>query len=199
MLVSYVFKYLLKYLPHVIQVVIALSCRSEDIIEFILTRRSIRQFKPDPVPDEVLLKILNISRFAPSAGNRQPWIFVVVKDGELKEKLASIHPGSSPLLKSPVGIVLACDKNLSPVSYQVDCANATMYVMLAAHALGLGTVWLQTLRNVEEIQKLLELPENYVPVAIVALGYPAEKPQPRPRKPLDEITFLNKYGAKYPL
>jgi len=177
--------------------VITLSCRSEDIIEFLLTRRSIRQFKPDPVPDDLVLKIVDIARFAPSAGNRQPWTFVVVKDRELKDKLASIHSGSSPLLRAPMGIVVACDKNLSPVSYQVDCANATMYVMFAAHALGLGTVWLQTLRNVEDIQKLLDLPENYVPIAIVALGYPAEKPQPRPRRPLEEIAYLNKFGTKY--
>lgn len=174
-----------------------MSCRSEDLLEFLLTRRSIRQFKPDPVPDELLVKILNISRYAPSAGNRQPWVFVVVKDQEVKEKLSSLHAGSSPLIRAPVGVVVACDKNLSSISYQVDCANAAMYIMLAAHALGLGTVWLQTMRNVEAIQKILELPENYVPIAIIALGYPAEKPQPRARKQLEEITYLNKYGSKF--
>ncbi|MCS7099704.1 MAG: nitroreductase family protein, partial [Sulfolobales archaeon] len=124
-------------------------------------------------------------------------IFVVVKDGAMREKLSSIHPGSAPLLRAPVGIVVACDKNSSPISYQVDCANAAMYIMLAAHALGLGTVWLQTLRNVEDIQKVLELPENYVPIAILAIGYPAEKPQPKPRKPLEEMVYLNKYGNRY--
>ncbi|MCX8185115.1 MAG: nitroreductase family protein [Sulfolobales archaeon] len=174
-----------------------MSCRSEDILEFLLTRRSIRQFKLESVPDDVVLKILNASRYAPSAGNRQPWIFVVVKDGKIKEKLAGIHAGSIPLLRAPIGIVVACDKNTSPFSYQVDCANAAVYVMLVAHALGLGTVWIQTLRNIEEIQKTLELPENYVPIAILALGYPAEKPQPRPRKPLEEIVYLDKYGNKY--
>ena len=93
--------------------------------------------------------------------------------------------------------LVACDKNASPVSYQVDCANATMYILLAAHALGLGAVWLQALRNVEDIQKLLNLPENIVPVAIVALGFPAEKPLARPRKPLEEITYVDKFGNKF--
>lgn len=173
-----------------------MSCRVEDLLEFLLTRRSVRQFKPDPVPDDVLLKVLDLARYAPSAGNRQPWVFVVVKDPEVKDKLASLRPGAAPLARAPAGIVVACDKDTSQLSYQVDCACATMYIMLAAHALGLGTVWIQALANTEEIQKLVGLPENYVPVAIVAIGYPAEKPQPRPRKPLEEIAYLNRYGVK---
>jgi nitroreductase len=174
-----------------------MSCRTEELLEFLLTRRSIRQFKPDPIPDETLLKVLDVSRYAPSAGNRQPWVFVVVKDDEVKKKLAEVHRGATPLLGAPIGVVVACDKNASPVSYQVDCANATMYILLAAHALGLGAVWLQALRNVEDIQKLLNLPENIVPVAIVALGFPAEKPLARPRKPLEEITYVDKFGNKF--
>ncbi len=173
-----------------------MSCRVEDLFEFLLTRRSIRHFKPEPVPDDVLLKVLDLARYAPSAGNRQPWVFVVVKDPEVKDKLASLRSGAAPLARAPVGIVVACDRGTSQLSYQVDCACATMYIMLAAHALGLGTVWIQALANTEEIRKLVELPENYVPVAIVAVGYPAEKPQPRPRKPLEEVAYLNRFGVK---
>jgi nitroreductase len=168
----------------------------EDLLEFLLTRRSIRQFKSDPVPDDLILKVLDLARYAPSAGNRQPWVFVVVKDPEIKDKLASLRSGAAPLVRAPVGIVVACDRSTSQLSYQVDCACVTMYIMLAAHALGLGTVWIQALANTEEIQKLVGLPENYVPVAIVALGYPAEKPQPRPRKPLEEIVYLNRFGVR---
>jgi nitroreductase len=76
----------------------------------------------------------------------------------------------------------------------VDCANATMYIMLAAHALGLGTVWIQTLRNVEDIQKILNLPSSYIPVALLAIGYPDESPAPKPRKSLEEIAYLNMFG-----
>jgi len=78
----------------------------------------------------------------------------------------------------------------------LDCANATLYFLLALHALGLGATWIQSLRNVEELKELLGLPNHVVPVAIIAIGYPDENPPPRPRKPLEEIVFYNKYGVK---
>ncbi|MEM1683825.1 MAG: nitroreductase family protein [Ignisphaera sp.] len=168
----------------------------EILIKFLLTRRSIRKFKPDPIDMETVKRILDIARYAPSAGNRQPWIFIVVTDKEIKTKLAAIHPWAYPLNEAPIGIVIACDKNVSPDSYQVDCANATMYVMLAAHALGLGTVWLQTLKNIGDIQKILNLPSNYIPISMIALGYPAESPQLRSRKSLGDITYINSYGNR---
>jgi nitroreductase len=170
------------------------ACLQEELLKFLLTRRSIRRFKAEPVPIELVKKVLDIARYAPSAGNRQPWIYIVVTDPEIKKKLASIHRWAYPLEDAPLGIVIACDKNISPDSYHVDCANATMYIMLALHALGLGSVWLQTLRNVEEIQRALNLPSNFVPIAMLAVGYPAESPAPRPRKELKEITYLNTYG-----
>lgn len=170
---------------------------SEKLLEFLKSRRSIRRFKPDPIPKELILKLLDTARYAPSAGNRQPWIFIVVDDPEIKMKLANIHPWARPLEDAPLGVVIACDCEISRESCQVDCANATMQIMLAAHALGLGTVWLQTLRNIEEVQNIVNLPKNYIPVAMLALGYPDENPPPKPRKELYEITYLNKYGSKF--
>jgi len=170
---------------------------SEELLNFLISRRSIRKFKPNPVPDELILKILDVARYAPSARNSQPWIFIVVKDPEIKKKLANIHIWAKPLENAPLGIVIACNTELSPESYQVDCANTTMQVMLAAHALGLGTVWLQTLRNINEIQEIVGLPKNYVPVAMLALGYPDERPSPKKRKELKEIVYLNKYGGVF--
>lgn len=172
------------------------STDSEAMFKFLITRRSIRKYRAQPVEIDVIKKVLDIARYAPSAGNRQPWIFIVVTDKDTKSKLAGIHRWAKPLGEAPVGIVVACDKNTSPDTYQVDCANATMYIMLAAHALGLGTVWLNTLRHVDEVQKILNLPSNYVPVAILALGYPDEFPEPRARKSLSEIVFLNSYGNR---
>jgi len=170
---------------------------SEELLNFLISRRSIRRFKPNPVPDELILKILDVARYAPSARNFQPWVFIVVKDPEVKKKLANVHLWAKPLENAPLGIVIACNTELSPESYQVDCANATMQVMLAAHALGLGTVWLQTLRNINEIQEIVGLPKNYVPVAMLALGYPDERPSPKKRKELKEIVYLNKYGGVF--
>jgi len=171
-----------------------MSMDSEIFVQFLLTRRSIRKFKKDPVPIDLVKKILDIARYAPSAGNRQPWIFLAITDPEIKNKLSKIHRWAYPLEGAPIGIVVACNKDVSPDSYLVDCANAAMYIMFAAHAYGLGSVWLQTLRNIEDIQKILNLPSNYIPVAMIALGYPDESPSPKPRKELKDIAFLNTYG-----
>ncbi|ADM27150.1 nitroreductase [Ignisphaera aggregans DSM 17230] len=174
-----------------------MSQKSDEYINFILTRRSIRKFKDIPIDMNLIKRILDVARYAPSAGNRQPWIFIVVKDIEVKERLAKIHRWAYPLEKAPLGIVVACNKDISPDSYHVDCANATMYIMFAAHALGLGTVWLQTLRNIEDIQKILGLPSNYIPIAMLAIGYPDESPSAKNRKPLEEIAFLDRYGNPF--
>jgi len=171
--------------------------QAEHLLSFLYTRRSIRKFKQVEVPDDVIKRILDVARYAPSARNSQPWVFIVVKDRELKSRLAKVHRGALPLESAPLGILVACSKTTSPDSHLVDCANATMYIMLAAHALGLGTVWIQTLRNVDEIRRLVDLPEDYVPVALLAVGYPDEKPEPKPRKLLNEITFLDRFGNPY--
>lgn len=162
-------------------------------LEFLKSRRSIRKFKPQEVPLDVVNSILDVARYAPSAGNRQPWTFIVVLNKETRSMLAKIHAWAFPLEGAPVNIVVACNKDASPHSFQVDCANAAMYVMLAAHALGLGTVWIQSLRNISEVQKIVKLPENYIPVAIIALGYPDESPGPRPRKDLSEIMCIDEF------
>lgn len=167
---------------------------SESFIEFLLSRRSIRKFKKDFPSLDLVKRILDVARYAPSAGNRQPWIFIIVTDPEVKSRLAKIHRWAYPLEEAPIGVVIACNKDTSPDSYLVDCANAAMYVMLAAHAFGLGTVWIQSLRNIEDIQNILNLPNSYIPVSIIAMGYPAETPYPRARKELKEITYINLYG-----
>jgi nitroreductase len=173
------------------------SVKSDEYIDFILTRRSIRKFKPLAIDMNLVRKILDVARYAPSAGNRQPWIFIVVTDKEVKEKLAKIHRWAYPLENAPLGIVVACNKDMSPESYQVDCTCATMYIMFAAHALGLGTVWLQTLRNIEDVQHILNLPSNYIPVAMLAVGYPDEQPVAKARKELKDIAFLNRFGVAF--
>ncbi|MCD6301871.1 MAG: nitroreductase family protein [Staphylothermus sp.] len=170
-----------------------MPCEPDELLDFLKSRRSIRKFKPDPVPREVIEKILDTARFAPSARNSQPWRFIVVDDPSIKEQFANIHPWAQPLKNAPLGIVVVADKNTSPTSYLVDGANATIYIQLAAHALGLGTVWLQTLRNIEDIQRILNLPENLVPVAMLAVGYPDEQPKPKDRLPLEKLMYYNKY------
>lgn len=168
----------------------------EKCLEFLKTRRSIRKFKPKPVSEDLIFKILDVARYAPSAGNRQPWEFIIVKDKEKIKKLAEVHPWAKPLLGAPVAIVVIGNQNISPISYHVDCANTTIYIMLAAYAYGLGTVWIQTLRNIEEIREILNLPQNMIPISILAVGWPDEKPTVRPRKPLKELVHIDTYGNK---
>jgi nitroreductase len=168
----------------------------DDYLEFLKSRRSIRRFKRDPPPVEMILKAIDVARYAPSARNSQPWRFIVVNDPLLKDRLAEIHPWARPLKEAPVSVVVACHVDESPTSYMLDCANATIYLLLALHALGLGAVWIQALRNVEELRVLLNIPNNAIPVAVIAIGYPDEKPEPRPRRPMSEVVFLNKYGHR---
>jgi len=157
----------------------------------------VRRFREEVVDDELILKVVDVARYAPSAKNSQPWEFIVVKDRGLKEALASIHPYAYPIRQAPVTIAVICDPSKSPVSYMLDCANATMYLLLAAHCLGLGAVWIQTLRNVDDVRRILRVPEGKVPTALVAIGWPAETPGARPRKELSEILFLNYYGELF--
>ncbi|HID80650.1 MAG TPA: nitroreductase family protein [Ignisphaera sp.] len=165
--------------------------------EFLLTRRSIRVFEEKEVPMDVVLRAIDIARYAPSAKNIQPWTFIIVKERDILDKLAKLHPGAAPLRRAPIAIVVLADSQASPISYLVDGANAVIYLWLALHCLGLGAVWIQTLRNIDEIRKLLNIPDNWVPVAILAIGYPAEKPSPKPRKDLSEIVFINTFGNRY--
>ena len=171
-----------------------MTCTPDNLLEFLKSRRSIRRFKPDPVQRDLILKVLDIARYAPSAHNSQPWRFIVVEDPSIKEELANIHGGAKPLRSAPQAIVVVSDKNASPDSYLIDGANAAIYIQLAAHALGLGTVWIQTMRNIRNIRRILDLPENLVPVAILAIGYPDEQPRLRERMPLEKLVYYNKYS-----
>jgi len=169
-----------------------------ECIDALLERRSVRVFRED-VPDlTAILRALDIARFAPSAGNRQPWKFVVIRDRSLIEKLSEIHPHARPLKGVGVAVAVYACKSESPVSYLVDGALAALYFWLALHCMGLATVWIQTLRNVEEINRILGAPDDCIPVALFPVGYPGEKPAAKPRKPLSELIYLNKFGEPLP-
>lgn len=172
--------------------------KSEEYLKFLTTRRSIRKYKPNPVNLDLIVNIIDAARYAPSARNSQPWEFVVVTDPEVKRGLESIYSWRQALHEAPIGIVVLCDETASPMFHLLDCANAVTYLMLAAHAIGLGTVWLGVgEREKPMIQGILGVPRHKVPVAIVAAGWPDESPKPRPRKPVEEIVHINKYGNLY--
>ena len=168
---------------------------TETCLKPLLERRSIRHYEEREVPMELLLKILDIARWAPSSRNLQPWEFVVIRNRDTLNKLSKIHAGAAPLSRAPAAIAVLCDSEKAPLTHHVDCANAAMYIMLAAHCLGLGTVWINSLRNIDMVREILRAPRDMVPIALIAIGYPAEKPSAKERKPLEDIVHVEKYGA----
>jgi len=155
-----------------------------ETIEAINTRRSIRKYTDKPVPDETVEKILRAAMMAPSAGNQQPWHFIVVRDREILNEIPLVHPYSKMLAKAQVAIVVCGDMDLQKhEGYWIqDCSAATENLLLAAHALGLGAVWLGVYPRedrVKGISGLMGLPENIKPLSLVSIGYPGEeKPHP---------------------
>jgi len=131
----------------------------------------------------VLEELLKAAMYAPSAGNCQPWHFVVIKDRKILDEIPRFHPYSRMLKEAPVAILVGCDWDLQMPGFGVqDCSAATQNILLAAQAKGLGTVWLGIYPDeamVANMKRLLKLPEHIVPIALVSVGYPAEqKPQP---------------------
>jgi len=205
-----------------------------DVVDAIKSRRSIRRFKEDMVPDELLTKIVDAARWAPSGGNAQPWAFIIIKDNQLKERIHSLLSNSAlrygeseegrreleklgkdayhkwieaiksgryqeHVKKAPVLIAVFGD--ISSPYYVYDCSAATENLVLAAHKYGLGSCWIDPGIGNEitetRVCSLLKVPENLRMVSLVAVGFPAETPKPRPRKDVEEISFSNEYGKRW--
>jgi nitroreductase len=160
-----------------------------DFMNVVKTRRSIRKYKPDPVPENILSQILEAARLAPSAGGHQPWHFIVVKDQKTKKELGILSWASD----APVVIVGCVDANVSSRFFTVDFAIAFEHIVLAATNFGLGTCWMGKLGIDETIKSVLGIPEHIKVIAVTALGYPAETPGPKDRKPLSDIVHYEKF------
>lgn len=160
-----------------------------DFMEVIKKRRSIRRYRPDPIPDEVLNQILEAARLAPSGGHRQPWHFIVVKDPETKRKLGIAEWVS----EAPIVVVGCTDPEVSPRWYIVDLSIAFEHIVLAAANFGLGTCWIGKLGFDETIKQVLDIPKHMKVVAVTPMGYPAETPGPKERKTLSEIVHYKKF------
>ncbi|MDR3086620.1 MAG: nitroreductase family protein [Azoarcus sp.] len=146
----------------------------------IFTRTSIRRFAPAPVSTEAVKKLLEAGMQAPSAGNQQPWEFIVIEDATMRRKLASTSPYAQPLINAPLGIVLLLDNsNLRfPECWQQDLSACAQNILLEAVHLELGAVWLAIADFPERMaatKALLNLPEHLSVFAIIAVGHPAEK------------------------
>lgn len=156
------------------------------VVEAILSRRSIRRYRPDLVSEGLVEALLESAMAAPSAGNQQAWQFVVVTDRKLLDLVPSCHPYAYMLPEAPLAVVVCADLTqvVNEGFWPQDCAAATENLLLAAHALGLGAVWLGVHPREERIsglRHLLGIPDHVVPVSLVAIGHPAESKAPARR------------------
>ena len=156
------------------------------ILEEILNRRSIDRFKPSPVSEAKLERVLEAGRLSPSAKNRQEWRFVVVRKKALREKLKEAAFGEEKVSQAPVVIAL-CTTNIEyrmpngQLSYPVDLGIAAGFMALQAVREGLGTF------DEPAVKELISVPYTMKVVLLLLLGHPAEVPDQRPRKPLRSV------------
>lgn len=189
-----------------------------EVLEAIKTRRSIRKYKSTPVDDRTLELVLEAARWAPSWHNSQCWRFIVVRDGKIKNKLADTlidvsadrpNRAAEAIRNAPVAIVACAELGKSgysvreprePVTdkgdwFMFDVALAMQNLVLAAHSLGLGTVFVGAF-DAKKVATILGVPKGFCVVAMTPLGYPDEEPPVRPRKELSEIVFYDKFSPK---
>jgi nitroreductase len=151
-----------------------------DATEAIRTRRSIRAYTDQDVSDELVRHLLEAAMMAPSAGNEQPWHFVVIRDRATLDEIPSFHPHSGMLKHAPLAVLICGDETLEKYKgYWVqDCSAATQNLLLEAHARGLGAVWLG-IHPIDErvagMRKLLGMPDHVIPFALISIGWPAEE------------------------
>ena len=159
--------------------------------EVVLKRRSIRRYKEAPIPREIILKILEAARVAPSASNKQPWHFIVVENKETIRQLAK----SEWAAKAPLMIVGLADQEASPNWCSNDLGIAFEHIALAATDFGLGGCWMGQTGREDLIRKLLGVPDKLRPVVVMPIGVPDETPAPKERKSLNEIVSWEKFAS----
>ncbi|MFB3893762.1 MAG: nitroreductase family protein [Phycisphaerae bacterium] len=177
-----------------------------NVFDAIANRRSVREYSSKPIPSEVMGRMRQALRFAPSACNIQPWHFILVEDEALRKEVAAAANGQHWIAQAPV-IVVACGDTEAAYkrmgghgsSVDVDAAIALDHLTLAAVAEGLGTCWIGAFAE-EKVKKLLDVPAKLKVVAMTPLGYPASGNLIRRiddgrRKSESDIFSVNKYGA----
>jgi len=162
-------------------------------IEVLKTRRSIRRYINKPIPDEIIKDIIDCARLAPTANNKQPWLFVVIKDKKLKEKIAELTDYGKFIKQADCCIAVFCEDTKY---YLEDGSAATENILLAAWYYGIGSCWIAGDKKsyAEEIRKILEIPQKYKLVSLISLGYPEKeelkKSQDIKKKTLEEVMLI---------
>jgi len=171
--------------------------RKMDTLEVIKTRRSIRKYQTGKVSEDLIKDLITCAMYAPSAFNNQPWQFLVLNKKEIFDDILKAAPHAEMIREASHAIVICGDKSLQENTGLLiqDISAATENLLLAAHSLGLGAVWVGIYPFDEitaGIKKLFNMPENIIPVSMAVIGYPAEKPEQPERYKQDRI-HLNKW------
>lgn len=161
-----------------------------EVSQAIRERYSVRSYRPDPIPEDKLMRVMEAARLAPSAKNRQPWKFILVTEQEKRDELARMARNAF-VSEAPVCIVAVCTEKDWMLSsgvhaYAVDLAIAIDHMTLAAVDEGLGTCWIGAFDQ-EPAKELLEVPDEHIIVELLPIGYPNDVPKEKRRKSLEEI------------
>jgi len=152
----------------------------------ILSRRSIRKYTNRSVDDATIKGLLTAAMAAPSAGNQQPWQFVVMNERIVLDQVSSFHPHSAMILQAQCSILVCGDleKEIHKGYWVQDCAAATENILIAVQEKGLGAVWMGIYpreERVDGLRKLLDIPAQVIPFSLIPVGYPAETKEPSNR------------------
>jgi nitroreductase len=165
------------------------------VLECVRARIETREFKPDPVPEAVLQKILEAGRWSPSQRNRQPWHFIVVQEPETLKQLGAMAPSGPYLADAPLAIVVVTDGARVPL---IDGTRAISSMQLVAWEEGLGSCWVGGVDR-EGVKRLLDIPESCELITVLPFGYPSEAAArlKKRRKPLQQLAHRERFGAPY--
>ncbi len=162
-----------------------------EVMEAVKTRRAIRSYKNQPIPEDALAKVLEAARLAPSASNRQEYKFILVKDPALRKALVPICYGQVHVGQAPV-VLVGCATNPGQRYASVDVAIAMDHITLVAKSLGLGTCWIGAFSEAK-VKQLLGIPESVGVVCLMTIGIPAKDGFMQSRKSHEELFVENKW------
>ena len=173
-----------------------------DAMEALLTRRSVRSYTDEPVPDTAVNALLEAAMSAPSAGNQQPWQFILVTDRDTLISITRVHPYAGMLKQAPLAVIVCGDLNRERHKgfWVQDCSAATQNLLIAARAQGLGAVWLGVYPledRVNGLRDLMGLPDFIIPLSVVSVGYPSVAQGPADRYDGRRI-HMNQWGNMAP-
>ena len=169
-----------------------------DVFACVRSRRTVRTFRPDPIPEPVVARILQAARWAPSSRNQQPWHLIVIRDREMLTRLGAIATSGRFVAEAPMAIVVAMENADRP---ELDAGRLLQQMELVAWSEGLGTcfVGLRVAEQNQEVKKLLAIPEELDLITVLPFGYRPDrfKGTGTPRKPLSEMAHDERFGNRY--